>query len=178
MAIGTAQDAIGEVGDSLTRIAYTGDWTTINSDAAAINATPEMMNPLSANDSTNFWRKIPRGCGSVVIRARIIAAGTTAVTANTPRIRLYAGYGALVSDVPEKFLRIDATGPGVTGQVLTFPASPTTSNCFNDVTNFYSQPVSLAGSDLCGGSYLTCMIETAAAGTLGGAMFVEALFRP
>ncbi len=159
-----------------------GVWVTANDDCRTAQTAAMLYNPSSITDSTFHWIRVPYGTTRALIRGKV-AKATTAV-GTSPVVRVVGAYdvaGGLadcsgVADGTVEFLRLDAATWAATGLTLTFPASPSTTNCYNDTTYFYSDVASLTPIDLLGANWVGVPVVTASATTASAAVLAELCF--
>lgn len=190
MAIGATKSKAGIIPESAPVVvsgSSRGVWIQgVNSDArTAQGTTTKLCSPLAITDSTFTWLPLAVGVTRVQVRARVPKA-TTAV-GTSPLIALFALWrtdpnstidpSAAVAD-EFQFERLDAATLTATGSSLTFPASPTTSNCRYDATWFYSSMLSTSPfnpTDMNGAHYLGIVVTVAGACTASAAMPIDVL---
>lgn len=130
------------------------NWVVANTDASAVQAAGELLNPASSDDASVTPVVLPAGCTRVLARLRINDAVTTYTTSPVVQFWVTDGNG-----VPTRIDNADSSAAGVT-------MTGTTSDA-RDGTYHYSDPIDLTGYDALGGAKLYALIETAAAYTDG-----------
>lgn len=152
----------------------------VNDDArTAQGTTTKLYNPLGITDSVFHFKKIPPGTTRALVRARVpiatTAVGTSPIVAIVGLIDngdhddcLASGVGIVDGTIQP--IRLDSATAAGAGQTLTFPASPTTSNCTNDGVWFYSDVISLTATDLQGCKWIGVLVTVAGACTASAAM--------
>jgi len=184
MAIGTTRGA-GVRGGGVPLVSpgsAHGVWQVANDDARTAQTSTMLYNPNVITDSTFHWVHMPQGTTGVLPRARVPIA-TTAV-GTSPIIYLLGASSMNGSHAsPEgtndgniRIMRLDTVAIDGVGLTLTFPGSPTTTNCQCDGTWFYSATPSLAGYDCRGSQWVGVAVQTAGACTASAAMPVDLLF--
>lgn len=159
-----------------------GTWQQVNDDARTAQTATMLYNPSVITDSVFHWVSIPQGTTGCLVRARVPIATTAVVT--SPIVYLIGAYStsesnfdcAGVTDATIRFQRLDSVNIDDAGLTLTFPASPTTTNCQNDAVWFYSKTPSLAGYDCRGAKWVGVAVQTLGACTASAAMPVDLLF--
>lgn len=166
------------VGSSLSTVVIAND------DARTAQSATDRYNPAAIDDSTFHWVRVPAGTTRVLCRAKC-AIATTAV-GTSPVVILVGALDttsgsktdcANVTDGTVQFLRLDAATWAASGQTLTFNATPTTSNSYNDAAYFYSDVISLTATDLQGCEWVGVPVITASATTASTAVIVELIFQ-
>lgn len=156
---------------------------TANDDARTAQTAAMSYNPSTITDSVFHWVRVPPGTTRVLCRAKVPKA-TTAV-GTSPIVKIVGAISrtgahddcAGVTDGAIEFQRLDAATWAAAGQTLTFPASPSTTNCYNDSTYFYSDVISLTAIDLQGCEWVGVLVTTLGACTASAAMPVDLTFQ-
>jgi len=146
-------------------------WKQINDDArTAQGTTTKLTAPGTITDSTFHWCRLGQGVTGVSVRARVPIA--TSAVGTSPVVALIGAYAidsaadpAGINDATVYYKRLDSVGIVDTGLTLTFPASPTTSNCMNDASWFHSAEPSIGGYDCRGARWVGVLVMTAGACT-------------
>jgi hypothetical protein len=156
-----------------------GSYGQANDDARTAQTTANLCKPSGITAATFHWMRVPQGVTRVMAQARVPIA-TTAV-GTSPIIAIVGAVGETdgdptATDGTIRYKRIDGTQTAAidivaTGQTLTFPASPTTSNCLNDATWFYSQESQ--AFDILGCKWVGVLVMTLGACTASAAMPVD-----
>ena len=152
----------------------------VNSDVTIAQTAAVRYAPGTVTDNSFGWLKLPQGVTGVSVRARSPIA-STALT--SPVVALVGAWdNALglttpvgVNDGTVTFKRLDALNILDAGQPLTFPASPSTSNCQNDAAWWYSAEPTIGGFDCRGAKWVGVFVMTAGASTASAAMPVDLL---
>lgn len=182
-SIGSPRQARPSVTPAVPVVSVTarGTWVVVHDDARIANSAAELLNPTSVDDSVCHWIPVDPSAAKITSLRCKVPIATTAV-GTSPIVRVYLGWGTLAdsgsapSDGTFRFERLDNASQTAAGLTLTFDATPTTSDQFNDATYFYSTSVFQTPTDLKGANYILVLVETAGACTASAAMPIEACF--